>query len=162
MGMGKGFLQNPAAHASFPYRQEGPEMVNMSGLDLQYPDDTLDFICTLSSIEHFGGHDATRQCMCEMARVVKPGGVVCVVPELQFSRAAAPEIFPYPDLEEYLIRGSTLRLIEPTVDLRLSESQLVFLSHMFIVPDDIGRRIVMTGWAGSAAVWGSVILFCTK
>lgn len=161
-GWGAGFLENPAAHSPFPYREEGLEVVNMSGLDLRYPDDTFDFVYTLSSIEHFGGHEAARQCMREMARVVRPGGVVCVVTELQLSVASAPDIFTYPDLEEYLIRGSSLRLIEPGIDLRLSTSQLAFPSHMTIDPDDVSPRIVMTGWAGSAAVWGSIILFFTK
>lgn len=161
-GWGAGFLENPAAHAPFPYREEGLQVVNMSGLDLQYPDDTFDFIYTLSSIEHFGGHEAARDCMREMARVVKPGGVVCVVTEVQFSVACAPDIFTYPDLEEYLIRGSALRLIEPAIDLRLSASQLAFPSHMTLDRDDVSPRIVMTGWIHSSAVWGSIILFFRK
>jgi SAM-dependent methyltransferase len=161
-GWGDDFIDRPAAHAPFPYREDGLVVKNMSGLELEFANDTFDFAYSLSSIEHFGGHRAARQAMREMARVVKPGGVVCVVTELQLSQHGAPDIFTYPDLEEYIIRGSGLRLIEPQIDLRISESLLAYPSHMFEDPDDVSPRIVMSGWANTAATWGSIILFLRK
>jgi len=161
-GWGGEFMENPAPHAPFPYREDGLVVRNTSGLDLEFAAETFDFVYSLSSIEHFGGHRAARQAMREMARVVKPGGIVCIVTELQLSRRGASDLFTYPQLEEYIIRGSDLQLIEPKIDLRISESLLAYPCHMFDDPDDVSPRIVMAGWANTAAVWGSVILFFKK
>lgn len=161
-GWGDDFLDNPAGQAPFPYREDGLIVRDMSGLELEFATNSFDFAYSLSSIEHFGGHRAARQAMREMARVVKPGGIVCVVTELQLSQHGAAELFTYPELEEYVIRGSGLRLVEPQIDLRISESLLAYPSHMFEDPDDVSPRIVMSGWANTRAAWGSIILFLRK
>lgn len=161
-GWGSDFIHTPAKYAPFAYREEGLVVKNTSALDLDFESDTFDFVYSLSSIEHFGGHVAARAAVREMARVAKPGGIVCVVTELLLSQQMAPDLFTYPQLEEYIIAGNGLELAEPQIDLRISESLLAYPSHMAKDPDDVSPRIVMTGWANTRAVWGSIILFFRK
>lgn len=161
-GWGRDFLRHPSKYAPFPYREDHLEVRNMSGLALEVPDGSIDFVYTLSSIEHFGGHDAAQQAMREMARITKPGGSVCVVTELLLSRAEAPELFTFPDLQRYIIEGSSLRLAEPLVDLRISNSLLQYPVNMLTESDSVSPHIVVTGWGESKAVWTSVILFFRK
>ncbi|MDR0359382.1 MAG: class I SAM-dependent methyltransferase [bacterium] len=158
-GWGRDFMADPARYAPFPFREGHLEVHDMSGLDLAFPDATFDLVYTLSSIEHFGGHEAAAQAMREMSRVTKPGGIVCVVTELLLSRATAPELFTFPDLQRYLIEGSDLRLADPVVDLRISESLLLHPEHMIKEGDRVSPHIVVTGWGETDAVWTSVILF---
>jgi len=44
----------------------------------------------LSSIEHFGGFAGARQAVEEMARVLKPGGVLALATEWQVSGPSGP------------------------------------------------------------------------
>lgn len=161
-GWGEDFLSQPAKYAPFPYREDHLDVRNMSGLALDIPDESVDFVYTLSSIEHFGGHEAARQALREMARITRSGGTVCVVTELLLSRAGAPELFTFPDLQRYLIEGSSLTLADPVIDLRISESLLLHPVHMVAEGDAASPHIVLTGWGESKAVWTSVILFFRK
>lgn len=161
-GWGRDFLAHPSKYAPFPYQEDHLEVRNMSGLALEIPDESVDFVYTLSSIEHFGGHEAAQQAMREMARITRSGGTVCVVTELLLSRAEAPELFTFPDLQTYLIEGSPLTLTEPMVDLRISASLLQYPVNMLTESDSVSPHIVVTGWGDSQAVWTSVILFFRK
>jgi SAM-dependent methyltransferase len=58
---------------------------HMNALDLKYEDATFDAIFSSSSIEHFGGHDEIRQAVREMARVLKPGGVLSLATEFRLA-----------------------------------------------------------------------------
>ncbi len=58
---------------------------HMNALDLKYEDDSFDAIFSSSSIEHFGGHDEIRQAVKEMARVLKPGGVLSLATEFRLA-----------------------------------------------------------------------------
>ena len=67
---------------------------------------------SLSSIEHFGGFDGASQTMREMARVVKPGGVLALATEYVLSGPPHEETFQ-PEEIHALIRESGLQLVEP-------------------------------------------------
>ena len=162
-GWGSDFLANPERYAPFPYRHEGLSVRNMSGLDLEFETGTFDFAYTLSSIEHFGGHEVARQAVREMARVTKPGGIVCVVTELQLSQGpSGPDVFSVGDLREFIIDGNGLQLIEPHIDLRISESLLAYPVIHLEESDSISPHIVLYGWGGIPVAWTSVILFLRK
>ncbi|HXM55034.1 MAG TPA: methyltransferase domain-containing protein [Candidatus Dormibacteraeota bacterium] len=157
-GWGADFLAEPARFAPFPYRREALQVLDMSGLDLRFPDASFDVVYTLSSIEHFGGHGAAAAAMREMARVTRPGGIVCVVTELVLSVTPAPDYFTLPELREHLVEASPLRLVEPEIDTRISES---LLAHPVVPgrdPGDVSPQIVVAGLDGRTA-WTSVILF---
>lgn len=77
------------------------------GTKLPYPDASFDFCWSLSSIEHFGSHDAAAIAMREMARVTKPGGIVCVATEMLLDdQASHPEFFTARELKRYILRAT--------------------------------------------------------
>jgi SAM-dependent methyltransferase len=80
---------------------------NADGTDLPYPDESFDFCWSLSSIEHFGGHEQSRKAVQEMARVTRPGGVVCVATEyLLLPDQTHTEFFNKEEIERYLINAT--------------------------------------------------------
>jgi SAM-dependent methyltransferase len=78
--------------------------VNGSGTDLSVVDGTFDFCWSVSSIEHFGGHQAAARAMQELARVTKPGGVVAIATEyLLLPEYNHIEYFNRDEINKYLI-----------------------------------------------------------
>ena len=53
----------------------------MDALDLRFEDRTFDAVYSLSSIEHFGGLAGATRALDEMARVLKPSGIVALTTE---------------------------------------------------------------------------------
>lgn len=141
-------LENPAAHAPYPYREDRLEVRWMDGRRLDFPSESFDLVYTISSIEHFGsGRDVARAAS-EIGRVVKPGGhaviitdclvrrhpldmtpagfVVRVMSGGRVSRGARPlrrgmlaETLTPRELESWIVRPSALQLVQP-LDLTLS------------------------------------------
>ncbi len=109
-------LVNPDQYAPFPYRKERLTFMKMDGRYLKFPDGTFDVAYSLSSIEHFGGHAGAVQTMKEMARVVRPGGVVVIATEYVVSGPPCEETFQ-PDEIHGLVRESGLELVEPIDEL---------------------------------------------
>ena len=105
-------LHDPDAYAPFPYRRECLEFMKMDGRDLDFPDASFDVAYSLSSIEHFGGFEGAAQTMREMARVIKPGGVLAIATEYILSGPPAHETFQPHEVHE-LLRASGLTLVEP-------------------------------------------------
>src|SRR5262249_51233352 len=106
-------------YAPFPYPPDPLTARRMDGTAPGFHDDAFDFAYSLSSIEHFGGHDAARRSIAEMCRVVKPGGVVCIVTELVLNDMPHPEYFTPAELQQ-VIRDGAFQLVEPDFDLRIS------------------------------------------
>lgn len=75
-------LRDPAQFAPYPYREDRLEVRSMDATALALPDDHFDVVFSLSSIEHFGGPQASRTAAREMARVLKPGGHLVIVTEV--------------------------------------------------------------------------------
>jgi SAM-dependent methyltransferase len=109
-------VKNPQNFCPRPIRPESVEFKVMDGTNLDaYPDATFDFSWSLSSIEHFGSHERAAEAVREMARVVRPGGVVVVATEyLLLEEQHHPEFFNKSEMEQYVIQASPLlELIEP-------------------------------------------------
>lgn len=58
---------------------------HMNGLDLRYEDETFDGVFSSGSIEHFGMYPEVRTAAQEMARVLKPGGVLSISTEYRLA-----------------------------------------------------------------------------
>jgi SAM-dependent methyltransferase len=137
-------LENPDQYAPFPYRRDHLEFMRMDGRALQFPDDSFDVTYSLSSIEHFGGLDGATQTMREMARVLKPGGVLAIATEYVIAGPACDETFQPAEVAA-LVRQSGLALVEPIDELvyRRYEAEPVDLKrdpyqspHMTVRLDD--------------------------
>ena len=79
-------LENPAAFAPYPYREDRLEVRQMNALELGFPDASFDVVFSLNSIEHFGGRREIVKSAREMARVLRAGGYAFVVTECFVSR----------------------------------------------------------------------------
>jgi SAM-dependent methyltransferase len=79
-------LENPAAFAPYPYREDRLEVRQMNALELEFPDESFDVVFSLNSIEHFGGRREIVRSAREMARVLRTGGYAFIVTECFVSR----------------------------------------------------------------------------
>jgi SAM-dependent methyltransferase len=107
-----GVLERPEDFAPFPYRQDRLTFRQMDGRTLEFSDGEFDVVYSLSSIEHFGGFEGARASTVEMARVLKPGGVLVLATEYIVSGPDYEEAFQ-PDVFKRLIDVPGLTLIEP-------------------------------------------------
>jgi SAM-dependent methyltransferase len=112
------FLKDPAHFAPFAYSQERLLGLPADGCSLPFKDGSFDVVYSLSSIEHFGGHQNATRAMQEMCRVLNPGGIVCVATELVLEGGQHPAYFTPEDLVRYVIEPSGMVLVEPLSDLR--------------------------------------------
>jgi SAM-dependent methyltransferase len=146
-------LDDPAAHAPFPYREDRLEVRWMDARRLDFPDASFDVVFSLSSFEHFGGPDDVAAAARELGRVLRPGGHAFVVTECFVrrhplnaapadlavklatlgrkrkraglrSRAVVVEVFTPGELERLIVRPSGLELMQP-LDLSLPASSRV-------------------------------------
>jgi SAM-dependent methyltransferase len=107
------FLRDPGAFAPFPYYRDRLIGLPADGCALPFATSSFDVVYSLSSIEHFGGHERASQAMGEMCRVLRPGGVACVATELVLEGGPHPAYFTPEDLVHYVIDASGLELVEP-------------------------------------------------
>jgi SAM-dependent methyltransferase len=144
---GADMLTDPGRYWDGPWNPERLEVRNMSGLDLQFDDESFDAIFSSSSIEHFGDFGDVRRSVEEMYRVLRPGGVVALATEF---RLAGPGLglpgllrFDEPELRSLLLNGIWWDPVTP-LDTSISEETLsspVF-SPDAVADTDAGKR----GW----------------
>lgn len=96
-------LDDPAAFAPYPYREDRLHVRHMNALALAFPDGSFDVVFSLSSIEHFGTPADIRRAAAEMRRVLRPGGHLVIVTECLIGR----HVLDVP-LVNYAIRLATL------------------------------------------------------
>lgn len=144
-------IKRPEDYAPFPYRTDRLSFLRMDGRKLDFADAAFDVAYSLSSIEHFGGLDGASEAIDEMARVVKPGGVVAVATEYILSGMPYHEGFLPADIHTLFDRPG-LRLVQPidehvydryqyaAVDLRKNRHQT---PHMVVRDGDTVITSVM-------------------
>ncbi len=115
-------LDNPQSFAPFPYAHDRLEVYRMSGDTLNFPDATFDFLFCLSSLEHFGSRETQRASLDEMIRVVRPGGILCIITELILTDEPHEEYFRWEEMQDMFLNQPSLRLVGGEPDLRISES----------------------------------------
>jgi len=76
---------DPGRYWPRPWNPRRLVVQHMNGLELRYEDGTFDGIFSSGSIEHFGGHDEVRRAAREMARVLKPGGLLSISTEYRLA-----------------------------------------------------------------------------
>lgn len=105
-------LKRPQDYAPFSYRQDRLVFLKMDGRHLAFPAGAFDVAYSLSSIEHFGGLTGAQSAVDEMARVLKPGGLLVLATEYMLSGAPHEEVFQPADVHA-LVRRPGLRLVQP-------------------------------------------------
>ena len=135
---------------------------NQNGAALTYEDNSFDFAWSLSSIEHFGGHSAASQAIREMARVIRPGGVIAVATEmLLLEEHAHPEFFTKKQIEEYLINpfSGTLELVD---EINYDTLSYEYLLDSISLPQGVHRRRRHVVLNDGEVQWTSIMLFYRK
>lgn len=153
-------LTEPARFAPFPYAEDRLHVERMSALDLRFEDDSFHATFCLSSIEHFGSRDDQRLAVQEMARVLKPGGIACIVTELILNDESHHEYFRVEELEHVFFSHQNLKLVGGELDLRVQQS-------LFDYPCDLrdlkgqnkSPHVVVTD---GSVIWTSLSMFFQK
>jgi SAM-dependent methyltransferase len=154
-------LDDPQRYCPRPVRTGSVEFQVMDGTALTVPDGSFDIAWSLSSIEHFGGHEAAASAVREIARILRAGGVAVVATELLLlDEYQHPEFFTRAEIEKYVIDATPeLELVEP-VDWRLPPT--VYLIDSIALPggaDRFRRHVVLND---GNVQWTSVLLFLQK
>jgi SAM-dependent methyltransferase len=149
-------FDRPEAYAPFEYPRERLVFLKMDGRHLAFRDATFDVVYSLSSIEHFGGLEGARASVAEMARVLKPGGVLALATEYCLSGPPHHEAFQPAEVRQ-IASDPRLRLVEP-VDERVY--------HRYQVqPVDLRRNRYQTPHMAvrdGDTVFTSVMMFFTR
>jgi SAM-dependent methyltransferase len=153
-----GFLRDPARYAPFPYAEERLRALPADGRFLPFADGSFDIVWSLSSIEHFGGHDKAAEAMAEMGRVLRPGGIACVATELILEGGTNGEYFTRHELDVWIIGPSGLQLVEPLDD---TPPPRRFIDDPVPIPEDPLRTPHLVLGTGDLR-WTSVMLFLRK
>lgn len=149
-------LVDPDQYAPFPYRKDRLTFMKMDGRYLDFPDATFDVAYSLSSIEHFGGTSGASQTVREMARVIKPGGVVAIATEYVLSGPPCDETFQPAEIHD-LVRSSGLELVEP-IDERVYHRYQSRPVRLDVDPYQSPHMTVQLG----STVFTSVMFFLRK
>lgn len=108
-------LHRPGDYAPFSYRKDHLVFMRMDGRHLEFADGTFDVAYSLSSIEHFGGLSGAAATVREMARVLKPGGILALATEYVLSGPPHDETFKPGEIAQ-LIDQPGLDLVQPIDD----------------------------------------------
>jgi SAM-dependent methyltransferase len=110
-------ITHPEEFAPFDYRRGHLRFLRMNGRRLAFRTGSFDVAYSLSSIEHFGGFAGAREAIEEMARVLRPGGLLALATEWRVSGPSGEKegIFD-PDEVRRLIDMPSLELVEPIDD----------------------------------------------
>ena len=149
-------LHRPEDYAPFPYRRDRLWFVKVDGRYLAFADASFDIVYSLSSIEHFGGLEGAVAAVEEMARVLKPGGVLALATEYILSGPQHREAFMPPDIHA-LIARSGLQLVEP-LDEAVHRRYEMAAVDLHLNPFQTPHMAVRDG----DTVFTSVMLFLAK
>lgn len=156
------FLRFPEKYCPKPFNQEHLKILKMDGTNLQFDDNSFDIVWSLSSIEHFGGHEASSKAVNEMARVTKPDGIVVIATEyLLLDEYTHQEYFNKSDLHKYIIKANkNLKLVQD-IDFSFPSPECLIDSILFN-PEGVlrlRRHIVLND---GKIQWTSILFFLRK
>jgi SAM-dependent methyltransferase len=156
-----GILTRPQDFCPRPFRGDRLRFVYADGTRLNFDPDHFDLCWSMSSIEHFGGHDKAEQAVREMARVTRTGGVVAIATEyLLLSEQRHPEYFT----QDQILK----RLIDPHPQLQLlgnidwNALPREYLADSIVLPHGVHRVRRHVVLNDGSVQWTSVMLFYRK
>lgn len=152
-----GVLEDPEQYAPFEYRKDHLKFMRMNGCELDFRDNSFDIAFSISSIEHFGGHENSAKSMAEMGRVLRPGGVIALATEMVINDKPDREFFRPQDLVDYVVAPSGCKLVQAPV----FELPSYAMDHPSKLPEEIMHtpHLVL---AKRGVIFTSVMLFLRK
>lgn len=119
--------EKPQKYAPFFYPREKLDFLRMDARELNFPDQTFDFILSLSAIEHFGTLPHIEKSIREMYRVLKPGGSCVITSELKLNRLGShipnTRIFALKELIE-LFEKNGFKIDTDEIDIEIEDRYL--------------------------------------
>lgn len=157
-------LANPARFCPRPFNRANLELLSMDGTRLEFDAGTFDFVWSLSSIEHFGGHAAAQKSIQEMARVAKANGVVAVATEFILTPGVAdhPEFFTRDHFEAHVVRADPRLLPIQPMSYNLPALEYLLDPIMVHLGEDVHRRRHHIVLNDGQVQWTSAIVFFRK
>jgi SAM-dependent methyltransferase len=152
------FLHEPERYAPFPYRADRLLPMPADGLRLPFADESFDVVYSLSSIEHFGGHENAAVAMREKARVLKPDGIAVVATELVLAGPANEELFAPDVLQSQVLEASALVPVEELDD---EPPPRELFDDPVVIGESIDRNPHIVMGLGDTR-WTSVMAFLRK
>lgn len=149
-------LERPEDFAPFPYRRDRLTFMRMDGRTLSFDDNTFDIAYSLSSIEHFGGLKGAIEATREMARVLRPGGVLALATEYVLAGPPHDETFQPAEIDT-LVKESGLALVEP-IDTRVYQRYSYAPIDLHATPYQTPHMVVRFG----DTVFTTVMMFLRK
>ena len=123
-------IKNAIKYAPFEYKENTLTVMRMDSTKLEFSLETFDIAFSISSVEHFRGnnHSGALQCLKEIERVLKRGGIATVTTEYILNDKEAPDLqnqfFNKKTICSDLIdKLGELQLVEP-LDLGMSPNPL--------------------------------------
>lgn len=161
-------LTNPEEFAPFPFNQNRLLVKNMDATKITFDDNIFDCVFSFSSIEHFGDKKKITQAVQEMARVLKPGGVLVISTEFRINPAPYRiETFSKDEIFSTIIKPSELKLVEE-IDFSISDRTLNNITdHSKAVEDIRNKRGSYSSYPhiimqDNNVLWTSIIFFLKK
>jgi ubiquinone/menaquinone biosynthesis C-methylase UbiE len=150
-------LENNFSYAPFEFNPKKLKFLKMDARDLLFKDETFDVVFSISSVEHFGGHQESARAAREMARVLKPGGLLVIATEVILNQKNHAEFFRFEELIDYIIEPSGMKLIQSPV----FELPRFALEHPSLLPDEKDKTPCLV-CLKRGVLFTSVILFLKK
>lgn len=128
-------LTEPEGLSPIPFRPGRLVTQHMDARRLRYEACSFDAVFSSSSIEHFGSWDAVAMAAREMARVLKPGGLLTLSTEY---RIAGPGKGPSPNVFTFDSQELLKLIVEPSGLSLLSEPQFTISdrTRSVVVPEN--------------------------
>jgi SAM-dependent methyltransferase len=141
-------LNDPTQFAPYDYPRDRLTVLQMDAANLPMPDACVDFVYSISSIEHFGGPRQALAHVRQAARILKPGGVLAFSTEYVLQNGAgglsagATDFFNRTTLEWLLLNSGLERIgpmnLTPQPEL-ISDPAVILLPEWVISPDHFDR-----------------------
>lgn len=162
-----GMLLDPAPFATpgVPWHPRRLVVQHMNALELRYEDASFDGVFSCGSIEHFGTLENVAQAMREMARVLKPGGVLTCATEF---RVDGPEglgvpgaiLFTREMIEEYVIGASGLEPVDELQTVITPDTRAAAYPLATAVAEGVRKRSIALTHDGFT--WTSIAICLRK
>jgi SAM-dependent methyltransferase len=158
------FLREPEKFCPRPFDSSRLRLMHMDGTKLSFGDQEFDFVWSLSSIEHFGSHEAASQAIREMARVTRLNGIVVVATELIITPGIEdhPEYFTVQMFERFVLGASKQLLPLQPMSYELPALEYLVDPIMVNLGQDVHRlrhHIILNDGKNQ---WTSAIVFFRK
>jgi SAM-dependent methyltransferase len=132
----------------------------MGGDQLEFADASFDFLFCLSSIEHFGSRAIIRKSLSEMKRVLKPGGVACIITELILQGAAHAEYFLPDEMIEMFLSDPTFPLAGGPMSMNISQEMVALPVSVHLPGDGMNSPHIVLN--DGERLWTSASMFLRK